>query len=54
MKDIFKLKPEHEHRMIRKGYRNSASKSMGKYFDIERAFQQYPGPVSKKLNHNFK
>jgi len=37
-KDIFKLKPEHEHRMIRKGYKDAATKSFGKYMDIERSF----------------
>ena len=37
-KDVFKLKPEFEGRMIRKGYADAATKSMGKYFDIDRAF----------------
>ena len=37
MKDLFKLKPEYEGRMIKKGYKDAATKSMGKYFDIERS-----------------
>ena len=54
MKDIFKLKPEHEHRMIRKGYKDAATKSMGKYFDIERSLNGMPGPLTKKLHKIFK
>jgi hypothetical protein len=37
-KQLYKLKPEWEHRMIKAGYKNSENKSFGKYFDIERAF----------------
>jgi len=52
---LWKLKPEHEHRMIRAGYAGDIdNKSMGKYFDIERAFHGYPGPLTSKLNHMFK
>jgi len=52
---LWKLKPEHEHRMIRAGYgKDIDNKSMGKYFDIERAFHGYPGPLTSKLNHMFK
>ena len=54
-KDLWKLKPEYEHRMIRKGYGGDiANKSLGKYFDIERAFQGYPGPWTKNVRHIFK
>lgn len=55
-KDAWKLKKEHEHRMIRKGYggRDIMNKSLGKYFDIERAFHGYPGPLTTHLNHKFK
>ena len=53
-KDMFKLKPEYESKMIRIGYRDAGSKSMGKYLDIERAFQGYPGPLTVALNHHFK
>jgi len=49
-KDLWKLKPEHEHRMITKGYQESATKSMGKYFDIERSFFGHPGPLTKLNN----
>lgn len=53
-KDLWKLKPEHEHRMIRAGYgKDVDNKSLGKYFDIERAFHGYPGPLTKKFNHLF-
>ena len=52
-KDLFKLKKEYEGRMIRKGYQDAATKSMGKYFDIDRAFQGYPGPLTKKLKATF-
>ena len=52
-KDVWKLKDEYAGRMIRKGYRNSDTKSLGKYFDIERAFHGYPGPLTTKLNHLF-
>jgi hypothetical protein len=52
---LWKLKPEFEDRMIRAGYgRDTDNKSMGKYFDIERAFQGFPGPLTRKLNHRFK
>lgn len=45
-KNMYKLKKEFEHRMIRKGYKNAKNKSMGKYFDIERSFHGYPGPLT--------
>lgn len=53
-KEVYKLKPEFEHRMIRKGYKDSQSKSFGKYFDIERAFQGFPGPLTVRHNHEFR
>ena len=53
-KDVFKLKPEFEHRMIKKGYKDAATKSMGKYFDIERSVNGVPGPLTKKLHKLFK
>ena len=55
-KDVWKLKPEYGERMIRKGYgvKNIMSKSLGKYFDVERAFHGYPGPLTKNFNHRFK
>ena len=37
-KQLYKLKPEYEDRMITAGYKNAETKSFGKYFDIERAF----------------
>jgi len=53
-KDLWKLKPEYEDRMIRAGYgKDMDNKSLGKYFDIERAFHGYPGPLTKKFNHLF-
>lgn len=40
--------------MITAGYSQDIwEKSLGKYFDIERAFQGYPGPLTKNLNHHF-
>ena len=54
MKDIYRLKPEFRHRMITKGYQDSATKSMGKYFDIERAFQGWPGPLTAELRADFR
>lgn len=51
-KDLWRLKPELEHRMIKAGYGKDADKkSFGKYFDIERAFHVFPGPLTTKLNH---
>ena len=37
-RSLFKLKPEFENRMIKKGYAGARSKSFGKYMDIERSF----------------
>ena len=51
---LFKIKDEYAHRMIRKGYADSENRSFGKYFDIERAFHGYPGPLTQKLNNYFK
>ena len=45
---LYKLKPEFEHRMIRKGYRDAKDKSLGKYMDIERSFHGYPGPLTTR------
>lgn len=54
-KELWKLKPEYEYRMIRAGYGKDVwNKSLGKYFDIERAFHGYPGPLTKNLNHHFR
>ena len=54
-KHLYKLKKEYEYRMIRSGYQNPEKKSFGKYFDIERAFQGYPGPITTNVNnHLFK
>ena len=53
-KDLWKLKPEYEHRMIRAGYGRDSNKSFGKYFDIERAFHGFPGPLTTHLNAKFK
>ena len=40
--------------MIRAGYgKDPDNKSFGKYFDIERAFHGYPGPLTNSLNHMF-
>lgn len=47
-RNVYKLKKEYEHRMIRKGYKNASNKSLGKYFDIERSFHGYPGPLTIK------
>lgn len=53
-KDIWKLKPEFEYRMILAGYgKDIDNKSLGKYFDIERAYHGYPGPLTTKLNSKF-
>ena len=50
-RDLWKIKPEFEDRMIRAGYgKDPWNKSYGKYFDIERGFHGYPGPLTKKLN----
>lgn len=50
-RDLWKIKPEFEDRMIRAGYgQDPWNKSYGKYFDIERGFHGYPGPLTKKLN----
>lgn len=41
--------------MIKAGYSEDPwNKSFGKYFDIERGFHGYPGPLTKKLNKQFK
>jgi len=32
--------------MIKKGYENAENKSFGKYFDVERSFHGYPGPLT--------
>jgi hypothetical protein len=51
---LWKLKPEFEDRMIRAGYGlDPDHKSFGKYFDIERAFQGFPGPLTRKYNPRF-
>ena len=48
---MWKIKPEFEDRMIRAGYGDDPwNKSFGKYFDIERGFHGYPGPLTKKVN----
>lgn len=52
-RDVFKLKPEYEHRMIRKGYEDVGERSLGKYFDIDRAFQGFPSPLTNKLKQPF-
>ena len=52
-RDVFKLKPEYEHRMITKGYEDAGEKSLGKYFDIDRAFQGFPSPLTNRLKHPF-
>jgi len=49
------LKPEWEGRMIRAGYgRDIDKKSLGKLMDVERAFHGLPGPLSVKLNNDYK
>ena len=49
------MKPQYEYRMITAGYgKDPKNKSLGKYFDIERAYHGYPGPLTKRYNHNFK
>lgn len=53
MKDVFRIRPEFRERMIRKGYQDAATKSMGKYFDIERAHQGWPGPLTTDLRPDF-
>jgi hypothetical protein len=41
--------------MIRAGYNKDVwTKSFGKYFDVERAFHGFPGPLTTNLNHLFK
>ena len=41
--------------MITAGYgKDPKKKSIGKYMDIERAFQGYPGPLTKVLSPKFK
>ena len=40
--------------MIKKGYNDGGSKSFGKYIDVERSFLGYPGPLTTKLNNNYK
>jgi hypothetical protein len=35
-RNLYKLKPEYEKRMIKKGYSDSGTKSFGKYIDVER------------------
>jgi len=53
-RDLWKLKPQHEHRMIRAGYGpEPETKSLGKYVDIERAFHGFPGPLTTHYNHRF-
>ena len=53
-RELWKLKPEYEGRMIKAGYGNDPmNTSLGKYFDIERAFHGYPGPLTTKFNHKF-
>lgn len=51
---LYKLKPEYEFRMIKKGYKNSKNKSFGKYVDVERSFFGIPGPLTTKLNNYYK
>ena len=40
--------------MIRKGYNNPENKSFGKYIDVEKSFFGYPGPLTTKINNNYK
>mmetsp|Transcript_38951 Transcript_38951/g.59221 ORF Transcript_38951/g.59221 Transcript_38951/m.59221 type:complete len:100 (-) Transcript_38951:28-327(-) len=49
---LWKLKPEYEGRMITAGYADT-EKSLGKYFDIERSFHRFPGPLTTQFNHLF-
>jgi hypothetical protein len=53
-RNLYKLKPEYEHRMIKKGYKDSKDKSFGKYIDVERSFFGTPGPLTSKLNNYYK
>ena len=53
-KHVWKLKQSYEYRMIRAGYgQDPDNKSLGKYFDVERSFHGYPGPVTNKYNFLF-
>ena len=51
---LYKLKAEYEFRMIKKGYKDCEKKSFGKYIDVERSFHGYPGPLTTKININYK